>query len=326
MLAAVVLFVTPAQAAEPAGRLVYQRGAGAEACPDEAALRSAVATRLGADPFEDAARPTYSVTIDVEREKLVGRVVLIDASGLATGVRELVGESGCAELVDGLSLALSLAINPELASNGASPVAAPTASTSAVGPPPPVLAPPPSDSLPPVTESEPAPRPSWTFGLGATGYGSVGTAPELAFGVGALVRLRRGDLSLSLESRFDPPAGGLQPNGANVETRLVAGLLVPCWHIPAAFVQACAVGLLGSLRAEAANLSGAHPDDGFYAAAGVRAAVELLELPYVRLQVRLDLLARLIPIRVTRDDGAQTIWEAPPVSGTFGLGALYEFP
>lgn len=324
-LAAVVLFVRSA-AAEPAGRLVYQRAAGAESCPDEAALRRAVAARLGADPFDDAARPTYSVTIDGEGEKLVGRVVLVDANGLGKGVRELVAESDCAELVDGLSLALSLAINPELATSDSVPAPPLSQPETPAAAPPPVLVAPPADALPPVPEAEPPPRPGYTFGLGVTGYGSVGTAPELAFGAGVVVRVRRGALSLSLESRYEPSAGGLQANGANVETRLVAGVLAPCWHFPAAFVQACAVGLVGSMRAEASNLPGAHPDDGVYAAAGARAAVEMVELPFVRLQIRLDLLARLVPVRVTRNDAEQTLWEAPPVTGTLGLGALYEIP
>jgi hypothetical protein len=326
-LAGGVHFVSSARAAEPAGRLVYQLAPGAESCPDEAALRRAVAARLGADPFADAARPTYSVTIGFEGEKLVGRVVLVDVSGVAKGVRELASESGCAELVEGLSLALSLAINPELATSGTNAVVAPEPPNEPSPAPSPVVETPPSpDPLPPVPEPGPLPRPTFTWGIGATGYGSVGTAPEVAFGAGALLRLRRGDLSLSLESRFEPSAGSLQSNGANVETRLVAGVLAPCWHFPAAFVQACALGLLGSMRAEASNLPGAQPDDGIYAAAGARAAVEMLELPYVRLQIRLDLLARLVPIRVTRNEGSQTLWEAPPVSGALGLGALYEFP
>jgi hypothetical protein len=80
------------------------------------------------------------------------------------------------------------------------------------------------------------------------------------------------------------------------------------------------------MRAEAVNLPGAHPDAGLYAAAGARAGVEMVELPVVRLQVRLDLLARLVPVRVTRNGGSQTLWEAPPVSGAFGLGALVEIP
>jgi hypothetical protein len=329
-LAALGILFSTDLAAQPAGRLVYQRGAGAESCPDEAALRSAVAARLGSDPFDDLTRPTYDVTIGVEAERLVGRVVLIDTNGLARGVRELEGQSGCAELVDGLALALSLAINPELALSAEGPAVeapvAPVASAAKPADEAPADEAPPQETLPSATEPEPPPPTPWALGVGATGYGSVGTAPELAFGFGAIVRLRRGALSLSLESRFEPPAGSLQPNGANVETRLVAGVLAPCWHLPAGFVQVCALGLLGSMRADAANLPGARPDSGFYAAAGARGAVEMVELPYVRLQVRLDLLARLVPIRVTRNEGTETVWEAPPVSGAFGLGALVEIP
>jgi hypothetical protein len=37
--------------ATPSARLVYSRGHGAESCPDEHALREAVAARVGYDPF-----------------------------------------------------------------------------------------------------------------------------------------------------------------------------------------------------------------------------------------------------------------------------------
>jgi hypothetical protein len=35
----------------PTSRLVYERGPGVEHCPDQAAIREAVASRLGYDPF-----------------------------------------------------------------------------------------------------------------------------------------------------------------------------------------------------------------------------------------------------------------------------------
>lgn len=184
VLAAMVLFVSSGGAAQPAGRLVYQRGAGAESCPDEAALRGAVASRVGADPFEDATRPTYSVTIGLEGERLVGRVVLVDASGLTKGVRELSAEGDCAELVDGLSLALSLAINPDLATDdGAVPGVPPVAASAE---PPPAAIPAgvatPEQTLPVLPAPAIPERPRVSVGIGAVGYGSVGTAPALAFG------------------------------------------------------------------------------------------------------------------------------------------------
>src|SRR6188768_3765956 len=39
----------------PSARLEYTREVGAESCPDEAALRRAVADRLGYDPFDASA-------------------------------------------------------------------------------------------------------------------------------------------------------------------------------------------------------------------------------------------------------------------------------
>lgn len=48
-IAAAMVFVAPSAEASPSARLVYVRGAGAEACPDEATLRGAVKQRLGYD-------------------------------------------------------------------------------------------------------------------------------------------------------------------------------------------------------------------------------------------------------------------------------------
>src|SRR4051794_4640258 len=58
--------------ASPASRLVYSRGVGAESCADESALRAAVATRLGYDPFFPWAPITVVAQIRRERGALRG--------------------------------------------------------------------------------------------------------------------------------------------------------------------------------------------------------------------------------------------------------------
>lgn len=317
--------------ADPAGRLVYRRSAGAESCPDEAALRRAVVQRLGEDPFDDTTRPTFDVTVAAADGKWVGRVALVDASGLESGVRELHDASDCVELVDALALGISLAINPALA--GAEPVAAAPAPVPV--PPPAAPAQPPSEpkaapaptSVPTDASREPAPGPSepaWRWGIGLVGLASAGTAPDVSFGAGALVRARHRMLSLSLEGRYDFPASQEFGNGA--ETRLIAGLLVPCAHFLPGPFHACAVGALGSVRGEAPTLPNPQSDTALYAALGARGAFEVADLPWVRLQGRLDLLVSLVPVRMYRNDRADKLWEMPPISGSFGLGALFEAP
>lgn len=334
-VAACSLVAAPAWA-EPAGRLVFRRGPGVDGCPDETALRRAVASRLGDDPFDDAQPTLFDVTIVRDGNGLLGRVSLVDMSGTASGVREIRGAASCNELVDALALGLSLAINPELAT--ADPAARldaqPASNPREAGPredatnhgaePKPAAAP---TSAPDDDDESSAPggRPDWGIAGGVLGLASVGTAPRAALGVGALVRGRYGMLSLSLEGRYDPPADKLLDNGAVVETRLMAGLLVPCVHFRPLPLQACAVGALGSVQGDAPNLPEHRSDSGLYVGVGARGAVELDQLGFVRLQARLDVLGSLKPIRVTRN-GDDLLWEMPRISGTLGLGALVEIP
>jgi hypothetical protein len=315
--------------AEPAGRLVYRRSTGAESCPDESALRRAVVARLGEDPFDDTRRPTFDVTISAPDGKWLGRVALVDATGLESGVREIHEAADCVELVDALALGISLAINPALAE--AKPVAPVPAPPPAPAPAPtpssePKQAPPPTSATNHGTRETPPPVPNepWRVGVGLMGLGSVGTAPDVSLGAAALVRVRRGALSLSLEGRYDIPASQELGNGA--ETRLIAGLLVPYVHFPQGRFLACAVGALGSVRGEAPNLPNPQSDTALYAALGLRGAFELMDLRPVRIQGRFDLLTSLVPVRMYRNDGTDKLWEMPMISGTLGLGALVETP
>lgn len=329
-LLSLTLLVAPPLGAEPAGRLVYRRSTGAESCPDESALRRAVVARLGEDPFDDTRRPTFDVTISAADGKWLGRVALVDATGLESGVREIREAADCVELVEALALGISLAINPALA--GAEPVASFPVPLPAPLPPP---APPSSEPKPakaPTSETSdgaretppPVPVEPWRWGLGLMGLGSVGTAPDVSLGAAALLRARRGTLSLSLEGRYDFPASQELGNGA--ETRLIAGLLVPCFHFPPGRFLACGVGALGSLRGEAPSLPNPQSDTALYAALGVRGAFELTDLPWVRIQGRFDLLTSLVPVRMYRNEGSDKLWEMPMISGTLGLGALFESP
>jgi hypothetical protein len=64
--------------ASPTARLVYVRGDGADACPDEASLKHAVATRLGYDPFRPFVPITLFVEVHREAGQFVGSVKVVD--------------------------------------------------------------------------------------------------------------------------------------------------------------------------------------------------------------------------------------------------------
>ena len=107
-----ILSSAQAALATPSARLVYTRSEDAASCPDEAALRKAVETRFGYDPFFAWARQTVVAQISREGARYVARVQLVDEQGLARGTRELRSdEDDCAEVFDAAALAISIALD-----------------------------------------------------------------------------------------------------------------------------------------------------------------------------------------------------------------------
>ncbi|MEO7035262.1 MAG: hypothetical protein ABI548_15175 [Polyangiaceae bacterium] len=102
-----------------ATRLEYARSDRAGRCPDEVALKSAVAQRLGYDPFFHAARQTIVVQITDVDSGLRAQMRLIDEQGIIRGSRELNDRlEHCDELVASLALAISIALDPSAALGG----------------------------------------------------------------------------------------------------------------------------------------------------------------------------------------------------------------
>src|SRR5262249_52811350 len=122
LVAGLALADPPAREPAKAARLVYTRGRGAEQCPDEAAVESAVSARLGDNPFQPAADRTVSATVRLAGGMLRAEVLLRDARGTTLGARLLeAANDDCAELVRVMTLAISLAIDPRSASSPAPP-------------------------------------------------------------------------------------------------------------------------------------------------------------------------------------------------------------
>jgi len=100
----------------PTSRLVYARGPGAELCPDQDAVRKAVATRLGYDPFFPGSDKTIVARISRDSDHLKGEVELVDEHGVELGLREFSDEPGkCDDLVHAMALSISIAIDPKSA-------------------------------------------------------------------------------------------------------------------------------------------------------------------------------------------------------------------
>ena len=108
----VALATAGTASASTSARLVYARAPEASSCPDESALRSAVAARLGYDPFFPWARQTVVIQVWRENRKYKARIQLVDEAGLAHGTRGLSSDQAtCAELFDAAALAISIAMD-----------------------------------------------------------------------------------------------------------------------------------------------------------------------------------------------------------------------
>ena len=307
----------PAQAAEPARVvLVYERGPGTEACPDEPSLRAEVSARLGYDPFVPSAPRTLRVVLARDRHRLRGSVRVVEASGQVSGERALEARE-CGELVSSLAVAAAMGIDPFALDRPAPPAPAPPLAPAPAPAPPP---PPTADAAPPAPPPPAPPREPLHFRASLGALGALGAAPSLAGGglVGAELRWRH--VSAGLEGRADLPASTEALHG-EVSSSLLVGSLVPCALV--AFFFACAVASAGTLRGEGRGVLSPTKASGLFASIGLRGGAELPLGSVFALRAFGEIDA---PITRTtlRIDGADA-WTTPSVAGVLGVSAVVAF-
>jgi hypothetical protein len=307
-------------------RLVYVRGAGADHCPDAAALRAAVAARLGYEPFQEDAPTLIVATLSRRGRGLRAQIELRDPTGEITGAREITSEQNdCAELASAATLAISIAVDP-LSATRPPPAAPPPPQPEPATPPapakPPELATPSSSEATPVpVRKRPAPV---VFRVGLGAVGALGAAPAPALGgiVDASARWR--SLSLGLEGRVDAPAGMQVPgaSGGKVSAMLLLGTLAPCFHYRA--VAGCGLisagALLGSNEGGGRSIRATTP----FVALGGRFGVEVPIVAALSARAHVDILGTATPTTLDADGSA--VWRTPPVNGALGAGLLWTFP
>jgi hypothetical protein len=315
-MGALLTLIAATASAFPSARLVYVRGQGAESCPGEIELRLSVAHRLGYDPFHTGSRRTIMAVVEQSGERLTARMELVDEQGVSQGERRLeAAPDRCDDLIRALALSMSIAIDPErteparaseLASGGAS-----TASAS------------PRNDAPsePLSSSNDASNAALALRFGLGGQVAIGVAPAPAAGLLLVGSGRHGDVSLGAEFRLDAPASRAVAGGADVESRLVAGALVPCFHYDPGSL--CAVGTLGTIQATS-DAAASRQDSALYAAAGLRVGTEWRLSPPLVLSTHADLLANLT--RPTLELDGASVWKMPTFSGSLGLTLLASFP
>lgn len=282
--------------AAPPTSLVYSRTPDAAACPDEAALRRAVATRLGSEAFTttDVARRSVEVSISRSERGYRATVRTRLKDGPPSAERTLDAGDRCDELIEAVALAISVALDP-------------SAFDEPSAPPEPAV---PSEAPPTPSVSErPAPI-DFSVGLGAAL--GLGEAPAPAFSGALYGAVRHTWLGAVLEVRRSLEASGETDHGT-VSTTSTAFLGGPCAHV--AFAFGCAVAELGFVTARIGD--DPREDSTAFPRFGARLGVAL---PFAedRLEARASFDALGLPgqLRVARGDA--TVYELP--AGRVGIG------
>jgi hypothetical protein len=311
----------------PRAHLEYLRDEGADACPDELALRNAAAARLGSDPFWPVAPLRISVVMEGAEGQLRARVLVRDAeSGKRLGTRTLRSQDAdCSELFAAMVLAVCIAIDPEsatrdvVATSGA-PGAADEAPRPEAASGPPVSQRPSVDAVarsaaPPSTNGRVEPQVT----LGA--LLALGTSPMPAPGLFIGVALRYRAFSLGLEARGDLPIDKDLGRGELVQAAPLLIGAVPCVHF-AGGLALCPVGYVGALRGNSSTGDGDAQVTPLVLLGG-RAATEVPLNRSFFLRVHADIVGNLTPTEI-HVAGVER-WTTPAVAAATGLAAARRF-
>jgi len=269
-------------AASPSARLVYARGPGAESCPDEAALRKAVAARVGYDPFFPWAPVTMTVEVTGAPGHLRARVIYVDEGAIEKGAQTLESAGAtCDDLVGSIALTVSVAL--DAMPPPAPPEPEPSAPLPAAPAPAPVVAPPTAapvekrDARLATTPPRGKPMPAVGLWVAPGGRASAGMWPAAAVGLEVLVELRRGWLGLGVVGRYELPATIGVGGTSQASIDKLTGSLAPCAHF--GWLVTCGLATFGGTRAQGLNVDGPRTLNAPYAAFGGRVGVDVTILP-----------------------------------------------
>ena len=260
--------------------------------------------RLGYDPFDPRSDEVVEVTVRRPRGQYVAIVSIRVADGNVRQREPLTSSaSDCSEIASTLALAISIAIDPLTFVRPAPPAPEAPPTSPAVTP----AAPERPPALPPTR------RLGWELGAGATG--SVGALPTASAGVMLLGGLATSVVRVDAEGRYDFQATKSGPGGSAVHGTLLLATLAPCWTPRP--VSLCALASLGTLPGDGTGVDNRASASPLYAAAGLRAGVELPTAGRLRGRLQLDGYAPLRPttLRIVGTD----VWTSPPVFGTLSL-------
>lgn len=318
-----------------ATRLSYSRTIAAAACPDREALRTAVAKRLGYDPFFPVARQAVEVDVDADGERLTANMRFVNEEGIILGHRRLQESvENCDELVASLALAISITLDPSAAleEHPAAAETSPaelTAEAAAPSSPEPPAAPEPAKPDP--SKKRPSPRAAlrttrpeatWSALLRLGPQVSVGRLPSNALGARLAAGARRGAFQASLELGAFLPTAKDSARGGSVSAGLLSLAAAPCYA--AERWAACALLDIGFISAVGQGVAEPQRERELYAAVGARTELRQPLGSGWGLVLAADGTKTLNPLELRLHDAA--VWKAPPWSAAAVLGVEVAFP
>jgi hypothetical protein len=312
---------TSAQAERAAVTLVHSRDARSEVCSDEPALRSAVAARLGYDPFiATPASDVVTVQVSARGGGFEGRITrhAPGSSESARPTRIQSRGSDCAELDAALAVAVAIAVDPLSLTRAPEPPPAPAPSAPPPPPPPAPLAQ--EHELEPDLEARAhraaAPeRHDKRLHVGLGPSLSAGVLPRVTYGAHFLAGFSYDWFEVDLGARFDAPVQH-DVRDRTLRASLVLGSVAPCGRL--GWVVACLVGSVGQLRGEGVDFDLGRERDTLYAALGTRWS---LELPLWRALFVRVLGETVTPVTRTHlAANGSRLWSTPPLG--FSGGAM----
>ncbi len=304
--------------ASPSARLAYARGAGSEICPDEAALRAAIAKRVGYDPFFPWATQTVIVQIENRGRGFVARVQVLDANGVVHGERTLPPQAECTEAVAAAALSVSLALSESSPTAEAGAAAAPEAQSGAdETPEPPVVVQAAALERGPAAAAEPdtarraVARGQRLLGIVWLGAGaSVGASPALGFALAFGAGLRFKPFEFGIEARYDAPSSASITPRAELTTETFSVGVVPCAMYRWAF--GCLGFAMGRLGTETRGITSPRNDAALVGFGSARAGVQLAVT--IRLAMRLHLEGRILLNPPEVAIAGERVYRASPVA------------
>lgn len=316
--------------AQPGVRLRYDVDTVA-GCPDEAALRALVASRIGGVPYVDDGLWQVHVLVRVADAGLEAQVSLVGPDGEARGQHTLVSEGDCVALISSVALTLSLVHDVVREEAASEPASDPTAAAHEPLVPDAPERPPALASVDTVDRTDsrhedgdasaPVVLPAirwWIGGGPVLGYGLL---PSASLGLRAVVALGGESMYMRVGFRADLPRP-INTGAPVLRLGWLVSTLAVCGRWRA--VDACALGRVAVAYVPPGVRTTAPRPRSVNGGAGVELGFRVWGRGRAQLQAHVGVAVPFARTRILVDD--VTLFRERPVDVTAGLGVLWGQP